>query len=350
MLGFRKRHHGDIAGLAVSPDGQRCVTGAIASPFPDVDARIWALPALKVLTKLRGHDAAVGSAAWSPNGRQIATAGGTTFKFPNHRRIDDHAVRLWDAQSGAQTGILGLDLRFVSSLAYSADSQLLLTGSSAGKEKDRALVRLWDLRSQKEVARLGVHYADVHSIAFSPDQTMIASGGFRPFKAEPVPSFGLSVGPVMVHAPDAASRIPTLRLFEVAGGQEIRRFDYSQHVNDIRFSPNGGYLFSVGTEYLMWDMSTGRLVLQFRSEGSTWASSVDVSTDGRHVAIGCGQQTQIGRYTDCCVRLWRLDTPREIANYPHKYPVRRVAFIPYQKLLVAAGGEGEIRVWPLPED
>jgi hypothetical protein len=50
------------------------------------------------------------------------------------------------------------------------------------------------------------------------------------------------------------------------------------------------------------------------------------------------------------VRLWRLDIPKEIAVFPHKRLALRVAFIPNQRKLIAAGQFGELRVWPLPED
>lgn len=346
MFRLRKKHHGDIRALAISPDGGRCVTGANSSPFPDIDARIWALPELTLVTKLKGHAAGVGSAAWSPDGRQIATAGGVAYKgWPTQRRISDHAIRLWEAESGRETGQLGWELQFVNSLAFSADSRLLLTGSSLGMGRDKFLVRLWDIQSGRELSRFGMHHTDVESVTFSPDGTMIASGSAQPLKQEHLPAMGFASGPTIVHSPAKVATVPTLRLFDVASGREIDRFEYFQPVNSVRFSPNGAYLLTVGNEYLMWEVSTGRPVFQFRSEGSGWAGSIDISNDGRYVAIACGDRIEIGRYSDCCVRLWRLDTPREVAIYPHKRPVHRVAFIPNRELLVAVGDLGEIRLW-----
>ncbi len=53
-----------------------------------------ALVASQVRAVLRGHEAAVWAVAWSPDGRQLATAS------------NDRTIRVWDTQAGSELAIL----------------------------------------------------------------------------------------------------------------------------------------------------------------------------------------------------------------------------------------------------
>ena len=357
MFGLGKKHHGYIRALAISPDGTRCVTGAIALNSPDKDARVWALPSLKPVGKLKGHQDGIGSAAWSPCGRLIVTAGHSRIEhrrtadtalklLVEPRRIDDNAMRLWDANTGDQIGQFGADLHPVNELAYSRDGQRILTASRSGwrgpgPEGDQSLLRLWDLKTHTELSRFGSHRTNINSVAFSPEERLIACGGSTPLGKR------VSAG-MTFYSPDLAARVPTLRLFETASRREVRVFEYFQTINSIKFSPDGIYLLTVGEECILWDVASGRQVLQFRPEGFRSANSVDISTDGKYVAIGCGQQDEVGCHVDCCVWLWRLAAAKEIITFRQRRAALRVAFIPAQKTIVAAGDSGEIHLWQAP--
>ncbi|WP_442816205.1 WD40 repeat domain-containing protein [Streptomyces sp. NBC_01233] len=82
----------------------------------------------------------------------------------------DTLIRFWDVAK--RTGIYGFDGHTgdVASAAFSPNGRTLASGSG-----DRT-IRLWDLASRTTTATLTGHTSDVASVAFSPDGKALASG------------------------------------------------------------------------------------------------------------------------------------------------------------------------------
>jgi eukaryotic-like serine/threonine-protein kinase len=138
---------------AYSPDGRWL---ALANADEDIlillDAETHETAAL-----FRGHEGYIRSAAFSPDGRRLATCS------------QDRTVRVWSIDGGACQVLRG-HTDDVFAVAFHPDGTRL---ASAGR--DRA-VWLWDLARGEEVARLQGHTSLVFSLAFSPDGATLASG------------------------------------------------------------------------------------------------------------------------------------------------------------------------------
>ncbi|RFU38483.1 WD40 repeat domain-containing protein, partial [Actinomadura logoneensis] len=117
----------------------------------------------RLVTRLTRKDKYPGelySAAFSADGRMVATCGADQF------------VRLYDGVTGARIADLGTPS--ATGLAFSPDGRTLAVGEYGGT--DQNVVRVWDVRTHAELARLPGHKS-IASVAFSGDGRRLASGG-----------------------------------------------------------------------------------------------------------------------------------------------------------------------------
>ncbi|NEU81208.1 ribosome assembly protein 4, partial [Nostoc sp. UIC10630] len=100
---------------------------------------------------LEGHSSAVNSIAYSPNGKQLASAS------------DDNTIKIWDVSSGQLLKSLTGHSDEVWSVAYSLNGQQL---ASASRDKT---IKIWDVSSGKLLKFLTGHSNAVNSVAYSPN-------------------------------------------------------------------------------------------------------------------------------------------------------------------------------------
>ncbi len=148
-------HSSSIRAAAYSPDGR-----FIASGGDDSIVKLWDLSTRDERYVFRGHTGAVRCAAISPDGKLIASAG------------DDRVIRLWNAETGEPAGLLKGHTATVRAVAFQPGSTPLLLASAG----DDATARLWDVASKTEKALLARHTSAVNALAFSPNGETLATG------------------------------------------------------------------------------------------------------------------------------------------------------------------------------
>jgi len=111
----------------------------------------------KVQATCRGHEAKIECAAFSPDGKLLATGSA------------DKTIRLWNPATGDQIAVLNEHSDAVSAIEFSPDNSVL---ASAGKD---TTIRLWDVSAQKPIATLSAESA-VRCLTFSRDGTLLATG------------------------------------------------------------------------------------------------------------------------------------------------------------------------------
>jgi hypothetical protein len=145
-------HSGDVGSVAFSPDGKRLASGLYQT------AKVWDAESGKELLTLGGHSDTVNSVAFGPDGKRLATASGL-----------DQTAKVWDAESGKELLTLRGHLSRVNSVAFRPDGKRLATASVDQTAK------VWDAESGKELLTLRGHSSAVYSVAFSPDGKRLAS-------------------------------------------------------------------------------------------------------------------------------------------------------------------------------
>ena len=255
-------HTSWIRSVAFSPDDTKVATSS-GNTLPtngfytssiatnDDKVRIWSVATGKELLQLNGHSSSVMSVAFSPRGKQIATAS------------MDKTAKIWDATTGQELLTLKGHSSFVFSLAFSPDGKKIATVS------DDKTVCIWDVATGKKLLQRKVHLAAVFAVSFSPNGKTIATGGTDNI-----------VG-----------------LWDAITGKEILQLKgHSGPIQSVAFSPDGTRIVtgsSDGTTRI-WDVVTGREMLALKRD-QIGVFSVAFSPDGKQVFSGGGTT----------VRLWR---------------------------------------------
>jgi WD40 repeat protein/serine/threonine protein kinase len=148
---FPLRGPGYHRGLAWCPDGS-CVAAGTQK-----DVQILEAVSGRERGLLKGHADVVGSVAWSPDSKRLASA------------ASDASVKIWDASSGRETQTLLGHAGPVREVAWHPDGTRLV---SAGQDKT---VIIWEPAGGLAIGSLGGHEHPVTSVAWSPDGTRLAS-------------------------------------------------------------------------------------------------------------------------------------------------------------------------------
>jgi WD40 repeat protein len=254
-----------------------------------------------------GHSYAVTSAAFSPDGKTLASGSA------------DHTIKLWEAGTGRELRTLAGHTDYVNSVAFSPDGQTL-----ASVSRDHT-IKLWEVGTGRELRALTEHTAPVTSVAFSPDGKTLASG----------------------------SMDRTIKLWEVGTGRQVRTLgghtkgadSVSPQVTSVAFSPDGKTLASgtMDKTVQMWEVSTGRKLLTLTGHTNR-IKSVGFSANGKTLASGSWDST---------IKLWEVDTGRELRTLAGHtgvvdsvaHRVNSVAFSFDGKMLASGTGDEAITLW-----
>ncbi|MCA9186751.1 MAG: WD40 repeat domain-containing protein [Pirellulaceae bacterium] len=150
------RHEGAVYTAEVSPDGNLAATGT-----SDGHVSLWSLDRGTQIADSKLHSDAVYCLAFTPDGKLLASAGGSTDG-------GDTTCRISRVDTLETTGELSGHKRQVYGLAFSPNGRRLVTGSS-----DKT-ARLWDLSDSSDVVLQG-HGSDIYRCAFSPDGQFIVT-------------------------------------------------------------------------------------------------------------------------------------------------------------------------------
>jgi RNA polymerase sigma factor (sigma-70 family) len=311
------------------------------------DAEVWELWATLKGRLEKDGATPVYSAAFSPDGKRLATA------------YADGFVRFWDVATGKQLatdlshvrleGLMRIDevRRWdVRAVAFSPDGKRLV---SAGGD---TAVKVWDPATGKEVRAF--HHTDaVLSVAFSPDGTILASGGgdekvrlWDPATGKALRLIALDDGAIMSLAFTADGKTlvvggvdPDVIVINVETGEVMRHLKgHTREIHSVVASPDGKLLATASRDKTvrLWDVATGKQLICLEGHEGL-VTSAAFSRDGKRLATGGKDKT---------VRIWDLETGKLVATLTgHAGTVYCVIFSPDGRTLATASEDGTVRLW-----
>lgn len=167
------------------------------------------------------------------------------------------------------------------------------------------------LRSRTDTSRIVLrgHKAEVAAVAFAPDGTLIAS----------------------------ASLDGTVRLWNVATGDETGILTHDAGVSTAAFSPDGSRLVAgcADGSVTLWDWRSTVRIATFKGHGGR-VSAIAFDPEGERIASAAFDKT---------LRVWNAHNRTELFVAQHEDRVTSVAFTPDGKNVVTACWTGAVYVW-----
>jgi WD40 repeat protein len=306
--------------------------------------RIWRLDPPSSPDALRGHTDEAWSAAFSPDGKLLATGSDDTD--------ERQTIKLWDPASGRLLAGWNAHTATVVSLAFSPDGRFLASSSlDSGKPGD-ANVLIWDVASRSQVASFQGHVGPVRSLEFSPDGKLLATAGddgsVRLWNAADRSSRALLEGHVtkvnsLAFSPDSArlasgSCDATVKIWNVSTGELQSSLQHGANVNAVAFAPGRSLLAAAGDDgqIKLWNPETGDSILNIYSAADQ-LRCLAFTRDGRYI-------TASGR--DKVIRLWDITTGQEVLSLTgHEAQVNALAFSPDGLILASCSHDGAVKLW-----
>lgn len=368
--------------LAFSPDGKVLVTGGQQTP------RFWNVDTGKEAPLTGGHRGPVSAISITPDGKTMITRG------------SDNVIRRWNARTGEELGAFAEP-------AGTVGAVLSPDGKTAAMIISDGNVLLCAVESGKELHRLQASRSGVVGLAFSADSKRLAARGaldytirvydvatgndvktitlvkMNKLDADFMKARGFdSVGRGLAFSPDGksiaaevggpqpgvrgqpgpASSSMTLRIWDIASGRETRQIAIppDRVISNITYSPDGRLIASENTDLSvsLWEIASGRERAIFgysaptnpvpptafvpvaigRAPTSLPTSPLVFSPDGS-VLVSRGRNV---------VRVWEIETSREIANLKgHDGVIACAAFAPDGKSFATGSTDTTALVWDL---
>ncbi|MCX5831616.1 MAG: caspase family protein [Deltaproteobacteria bacterium] len=254
---------------------------------------------------------AVGKVDISPDGSYVLSGGMDSFI-------------LWDVLHGKKMQTFSHEgfMTWPIAIAFSPDGKYFASGGKGTK--------LWDLVTRQEIRTFDEGIGA--SINFSPDGKYFIRGGPPSNLASP---FG--------------TKIPTMKIFDVATGREIKDFKLQNFVQSVVYSPDGKHVLTGDSEGQMdlWDTLLGKSVRRavviekkfLDPPRNVW--SVSFSSDGEYALSG-GQ--------DNSVILWNaknLTQIKKFIGHTGMNGISSVVFSPDGKYALSAGSDSKVKIWDL---
>jgi WD40 repeat protein len=333
LLNQYPAHQDNGRGAAWSPDGRLVATGA-------EHVILWDAVTMRKIAPLE-HTSYVWGLAFSPDGRWLVSTHG------------DGAVLVWDMDERRRAANFNEHSNRVEDMAFSRDGKRIASAS-----EDRSVI-VWDAATGRKETTLAGHTTRVSGVAFAPGGDWLASvdrdgNGIiwdwalrQPRQRFHFPPQGPDKWMdthCLAISPDGRWVVVSHGVYESATGRQVVGFHLydaigwrinASYIYGVSFSVDGRWLALADSygKLFLWDTATWRIT--DRADSSL--ISVSFSPDGAWLATGEDQGI---------VRLWSARPLRYVAELGRQGArVKSVAFSPDGGEVVSASDDRTICLW-----
>lgn len=342
--------------IVYSPDGNMIIAGC-----QDGTICLWNARTGKHITTLTGHINAVSSIDYSPDGNIIASASTT--------------VRLWEPATGehiatlkAEKPLFSRKKNYFISVSYSPDGDMIAAGSINGE------LHIWDARTGKHQTVFKAHTRYINSLEYSPNTNIIVTGSKMEgtvklwnavtYETETVLTEHFSITHFAYSADGNTittnNHKPDFRLWDAQTFQEKKIIAYKNDKHKqygmftpVSYSPDGETIaMAVLREFedgvvVIRDIRTGKINKKLRHSNlllllinTYYTSSITYSPDGKLIATGGGfYDKDKGK-----VYLWHAQKGNyKIIHKGHSF-VHSLAFSPDGRTITIGDSAGKCKV------
>lgn len=323
-------HDGPMAAAAVSGDGRRAVSAGT-----DHAVRLWDLQTGECRFRLAGHTSRVRALRVDADGRVAVSAGEY-----------DPALRVWELDSGRCRHLLNGHVREVRGLGISADGRYALSAGGADKT-----VRLWDLNAGRCLRTIDSGYDD--TAALSADGRVAAAGGSAGLvRVWDIPAPTGYAAPAQLCRPRTYAEAQALESAANAALDGAERAIAEEH-----FDTAHALLLELRTDHRQdrtpralraWQRLSGR-VDRVGVEELLATRALDGHTDRvESICAGPDSRIAVSGGRDGTLRVWDLETGEcRRALTGHTAAVLSVAIAGDGRTVLSAGRDKTVRVWDL---
>jgi len=295
-----QKHAQDISALAWSPDGKQIASADIYNAI-----HLWNALNGHTVSTLQGGSRMILNMLWSADGTCLAVAD------------EVQAVHFWDIKTGKKLfryqHRVGkpdeIGIGFYYPMAWSRDGRFMVSASD-----DQPLEK-WDTTTGQRLLTYTEPTGTIKALAWSPDETKVAFG----------------------------SSDTLVRIWNVTNGNT--EYIYQGHRREITglcWSPDGKRIASVGADGLahVWNAVNGHDVRIYHQHRPYTINTIAWSPDGTKIA-SAGDDKQ--------VHIWDAQTGQTLETYDeHIESVSVVRWSPTGEYVASASNDGTVRVWQAP--
>jgi len=368
-------HSGNVAGVAVSPDGTRIVSASY-----DGTVKVWYAASGDELMTLRGHVGRVYSVSFSPDCKRIvscssdktlkvwdADSGDELMTLRGHNSRVTHAgfspegtrivsasfgkIKLWDAATGAELRTFRVtEDQGYSPIALSPDGKRIVLGQNK-------TIKVLDAGTGSELVTqtLNMPLGWIESVAFSPDGKRIGVGSFdgtikildstttkelmtiRAYEGHRVLHVAFSSDSRHIVSGGSAGLV---KIWNASTGFEVKVLrGHEGVVADAAFNPSGQHVISASMDgtIKIWDISVEHGRAHLGGPIEHWHFTIGFDPYGTRLVSGWKNNT---------IKVWDVPTQTELMTFTgHQDKVGGVGFSPNGKHIVSSSRDGTIRIW-----